>query len=132
MKLTLTLVGVLVALLVAVSYAALEAGGVAIVETEKADGTTRTTHVWFMQERGLWLEGGSAGNGWVTDVEQTGELTLSMNAKPFRYKATISTRPRDRGLVRIQMRRKYGWRDWWVGLFVDHEKSVAVQLHGIQ
>ena len=38
MKLALTLAGVLVALLAAVTYAALETGGVGLVETEKADG----------------------------------------------------------------------------------------------
>ena len=110
MKLALTLAGVLVALLVAVTYAALETGGVAIVETERLDGTTRATHVWFMQERGLWLEGGAASNGWIIDIERTGELTLSISDKPFRYKARISKKPRDHQLVRLLPARVGRWQ----------------------
>lgn len=51
---------VLVAFIVMTGWA-LEAGGVAIVQTAKADGTARTTHVWYVQHEGeTLLEAGRA------------------------------------------------------------------------
>jgi hypothetical protein len=117
------------ALFAAVTYAALETGGVAIAETEMEDGTIRSTHVWFARKQNeLWLEAGSATNGWFVDVQRTGELELKLGANPFRYKAEIHDKPAARKRVRRLLRQKYGWRDQWVALFVDQEGTIPVRL----
>jgi hypothetical protein len=123
-----TLITLLV-LFAGVTYAALELGGVARVETQQADGSLRETHVWFVKnQRELWLEAGSPDNGWFVDVQRTGELDLAIDGRPFRYQTEISRKPADRKRVRTLLRQKYGWRDWWVGMFVDQESATPVLL----
>jgi len=64
---------------VAFTWRALEAGGVAILETEMADGTQRLTHVWFAQPDGeLWVEAGAPENGWYVDAQVQPRLSLSI------------------------------------------------------
>ena len=124
---------VLVCLFGAVTYIALEANKVAIVETRKADGTTRKTHVWFVKQRkDLWLEAGSESNGWFQDILQTGELSLSLDSDPFRYKTKIDRSAATQKRVRALLRERYGWRDWWVGFFVDHASAIPVQLVAVR
>ena len=129
MKFAIAGVIALVCLLVAVTYVALEFSDVAIVETQRADGTTRQTHVWYARDgRRLWLEAGSASNGWFVDIQQTGELTLSLDSNPFRYETRIDKAPAVRVRVRKLLRKRYGWRDWWVSFFVDQASAIPVQL----
>jgi hypothetical protein len=119
----------LVVLFGGVTYAALELGGVARVETQQADGSLRETHVWFVKDRReIWLEAGTPDNGWFVDVEKMGELSLAIDGKPFRYQAEISRDPADRKRIRGLLRQKYGWRDGWVGMFVDQESATPVRL----
>lgn len=129
MKTSVALIAALAGLFVAVTYAALELGNVAIIETQKEDGTTRTTHVWFVRERNeLWLEAGSPSNGWFVDIQRTGELRLTLGTNPFRYRCEIVSKPGVREQVRSLLSEKYGWRDTWVGAFVDHEVAIPVKL----
>ena len=133
MKRVLAAVIALLVLFVAVTYTALELSGVALVETEQADGSTRVTHVWFVKHlRDLWLEAGTPDNGWFLDVQRTGELKLSIDRQPFRYKTEISRKPADRKRVRALLRQKYGWRDWWVGLFMDPDVATPVRLVAVK
>ena len=129
MKRAMAALVTLVVLFAGVTYAALELGGVARVETQQADGSLRETHVWFVKNRReLWLEAGTPDNGWFVDVQQTGELDLAIDGRLFRYQAEISRDPGDRKRVRGLLRQKYGWRDWWVGMFLDQESATPVLL----
>jgi hypothetical protein len=48
-----------VSALAGISWWALESSGVAIIETTKPDGTTRSTHVWHASHDGeIWLDSG--------------------------------------------------------------------------
>jgi ABC-2 type transport system ATP-binding protein len=50
---------------------ALESGGVAVLETETADGTVRSTHIWYAEPDGeLWVEAGTPENGWYLDIQK--------------------------------------------------------------
>lgn len=108
---------------------ALEADGVAVIETQLANGSTRQTHVWYAEPDGqLWLEAGTAENGWYTDVQRAPGVSFSAGEISGRYIARNVARESAHKLVRALFREKYGIRDWWISLIFDTSNSVAVQL----
>lgn len=108
---------------------ALESGGVAVVQTRRADGTHRSTHVWYVEPDGeLWLEAGSPRNGWFVDAEQHPELRLVIDGSSRAYAARPLADPAGHDRIRELIRAKYGFRDVWVNLIVDTSRSVAVRL----
>jgi len=114
---------------VAITVYALEADGVAVVETLAPDGSTRETHVWFVEPDGeLWLEAGSPDNPWFADARHAGRLELRAGDRSGDYTVTVFEDPEPRARIRAALRAKYGWRDRWVGLFVDQSKSLVVRL----
>jgi hypothetical protein len=118
---------------VAATWWALEAGGVARVETRSADGSTRTTHVWYVEPDGeLWLEAGTPENPWYRDVLADPTVTLSAEGRSVRHRAEVVDTPAARHRVRSLLREKYGLRDRWVGLLVDSSRSVAVRLRPME
>jgi hypothetical protein len=127
-----TALGVAVALLlafVALTWLALEFDGVAIVETRAADGSIRSTHVWFVEPEGeLWLEAGSAQNTWFADSSRDPRLSLRADGRAGEYVARPFEDPAARARIRALLREKYGLRDRWVGLFVDQSQSLVVRL----
>jgi hypothetical protein len=119
---------------VALTAWALESGGVAILETRRADGGVRETHVWFVVRDGeLWVEAGSPDNGWFVDVQQQPLLAFRSDeesgALSGSYRARIDPDPGAAPRLRGELRDKYGFRDLWVGMLVDSSRSRAVQLH---
>lgn len=108
---------------------ALESGGVARVETRAPDGGARVTHVWYAISAGeTWIEAGTPDNAWFRDVGRSSLLTLSIDGEARRYRAEPSRDEAARQRLRSLLRQKYGFRDWWVGLFVDGSRSVPVRL----
>lgn len=119
----------IVAGLVALTWWALESGGVAVLETQAADGSARSTHVWFVASQGtLWVEAGTPENPWFLDIQTSPVLGLSTGDGSARFETEIVDDPETRRLVRGLLREKYGLRDWWVGHFVDSTRSVPVRL----
>ena len=119
---------------VAITWWALEADGVAVLETRRADGTPRETHVWYVVRDGeLWVEAGAPENGWFVDVQQDPVLELRSDelggAFSGTYRARVDGDPGAAPRLRADLREKYGLRDRWVGLLVDSSRSRAVQLH---
>lgn len=116
---------------VILTWLALEAGGVAIVETEAADGSTRSTHVWFaMPDEEIWIEAGTPENGWYVDIQNRAALTLSTDEAKLSGDYLAEPLPGDASHQRIRalLREKYGLRDWWIALLFDTSHSVAVRL----
>jgi hypothetical protein len=108
---------------------ALEADGVAVIETQLANGSTRQTHVWYAEPDGqLWLEAGTAENGWYTDVQRAPGVSFTAGEISGRYVARNVPGESAHGRVRALFREKYGIRDWWISLIFDTSNSVAVQL----
>ncbi len=129
MKLMLMVVATLVAAFGATTWWALESGGVAVIETRTAEGTVRSTHVWYSEpNEELWLEAGAPGNPWFQDVQQNPVVTFTANGRSVRYVAQPVDHPSGHTRIRALIRDKYGFRDRWVGLIVDTSRSVAVQL----
>ena len=122
------------ALLVAIGFAAitwwaLEWDGVAIIETRAADGTVRSTHVWYAEPDGeLWLEAGTPENPWFRDIHDDPAVTLHAGALSGGYLAHLIEAESGHGRIRSLLGEKYGLRDRWVGLLVDTSRSVAVKL----
>jgi hypothetical protein len=123
-------VAVVVTGLAAITYLALELGEVAIVETVNADGTgMRQTHVWYVHQADtLYLEAGHPDNPWVRDLEQMQNLTLAGKDVGGKYLFEYSQNPPDHDRIRKMMRRKYGWRDWWIGVVFDTSQSRLIAL----
>ncbi len=124
----LLLGAVLLAAFLLVTYWALESSEVARITTYPAGGEPRTTHVWVAELDGdPWLEAGTPENAWYRDVLEDPRLRLEFEgaaAREFR----AQTVPGRSGDVRAALRARYGWRDRWVGMFVDASRSLAVRL----
>ena len=119
----------LVAAFAAVTWWALEAGGVALVETRAPGGEPRSTHVWWAEVDGeIWLEAGTPENAWFVDVLHEPALVLEIQGRRARYAARPVAEPGGHQRIRARLREKYGLRDRWVGLLVDTSRSIAVRL----
>jgi hypothetical protein len=119
----------LVVAFAAITWWALEAGGVAVVDTRAPDGARRSTHVWYVErDSELWLEAGSPENAWFQDVQRDPLLVFRAEGASARYVARPVSDPDAQQQVRALLREKYGFRDRWVGLFVAASGSVAVRL----
>ena len=122
-------VGALLAVLFGgVTWFALEASGVAIVTTTTADGTPRETHVWFTELDGEpWPRPGRLGiPGTSTCSGAPSWRSFRKGGPTGRFRALPS--PDRSADVRASLRQKYGWRDRFVGMFVDASRSTAVRL----
>jgi hypothetical protein len=130
MKLALAIAAALLVAFAALTWLALEAGDVAIVETRADDGSSRATHVWFTESDGeLWLEAGSPENPWFADLGRDPRLVLRAEGHDGDYLGERRDDLESRARVRARLLEKYGWRDRWVGLwFVDQSKSLVVRL----
>ncbi len=127
-KLPLALFG-LVAGLVVVTVAALECGGVAVVETRADDGTLRSTRVWFAEPDGeLWLEAGSLASPWFDDLRRDPWIRFSASQRSGVYRGEVLPGDDSHAKIRGLLREKYGLRDVWVGLLINTSGSVAVRL----
>jgi hypothetical protein len=114
----------------AITYLALELGEVAIVETVNPDSARlRQTHIWYVhQPDGLYLEAGHPDNPWVRDLAQMQTLTLSGEGISGEYVFKQHESAADHQPVREMMRRKYGWRDSWIGVVFDTSQSRLIEL----
>ena len=129
MKLAFALLAALVLGLAGATWWALESGGVAVLETRRADGAPRRTHVWVAEEEGeLWLEAATPERAWLQDVQRSPEVVLTRGARAERFRAVPAPGERERARVRALLRRQYGLRDAWVGLVQDTSRAVAVRL----
>ncbi len=108
---------------------ALESGGVAVIETHAANGSLRSTHVWFAEPGGeLWLEAGTPENAWYRDVKRDPRVSFSARELSGQYLARPIEGSGAHDEIRSLLREKYGVRDWWIGVLFDTSRSVAVQL----
>ncbi len=119
-------------LFVGVTWLALESDGVGIVETQRADGSARSTHVWPARIDGaLWLEAGTPQNGWYLDIQSRPGLWLDHEGARARYRAIPVRQDAAHDRLRNAIRGQFGWRDHWVGIWLDSSESIAVRLEAL-
>lgn len=119
-----------------VTLFALESGSVVTVKTSIPEGAPgsdvggeRTTRIWFVQENGqLFLEAGHPDNPWVGDLRGMSSLQLVGQGLDGEYTFEVLDDSADHDRIRQLMRRKYGWRDWWIGLIFDTSRSQLVVI----
>ena len=130
MKFVLIAIAALAAAFGATTWWALESEGVAVIETRTAEGSLRSTHVWYVEPNGeLWLEAGAPENAWFRDVRRDPTLTFTVDGRSAHHVARPVDDPSGHSRIRSWIQAKYGFRERWVGLIVDTSRSVAVQLH---
>ena len=123
-KISLAIVLVLLTL-ASITYIALEASDVAMVDTVSPTGEIRTTHIWFIDaEPGLILEAGHPQNPWVGDLRAGSTLYVTIDSKTRQY--DYEFQPEHHAQIRSEMRDQYGWRDVWVGLLFDVSQSQRI------
>ena len=99
----------------------------AVIETRAPDGTTHATHVWTVERDGaLWLEAGSPTNAWFADLTRDPHLRLRMDGATRDAVAEIV--PEASAEIRAALRAKYGWRDAWIQMLVNANRSTAVRV----
>jgi len=111
----------------ATTWLALEWSGVAVVETQAADGSARQTHVWTVEREGFtWLEAGKPENPWFADASRDPHIRLRVDGRTVDALAEVV--PEASPAVRAAMRAKYGWRDAWVQMLVNANRATAVRV----
>lgn len=118
----------------AITGLALEWSGVAVVTTRTAAGAPRATHVWFADIDGeIWLEAGAPENPWFQDAQANPRLQLALPGAPLLDVVAVPDASAEaKRRVREALHAKYGWRDAWVGLFVDAARSLPVRAAAVE
>ena len=114
---------------VAITYTALEAGGViSAITTSHTDGSERVTHIWYVTENGnAFLEVGNPNNPWIQDLNAGSSLILKGDGFDGKYDFAVHDSS-SHAKIRSLMRDKYGWRDVWVGWLFDTSQSYMIQV----
>jgi len=128
-KTVLSLTGIILTML-AITYIALEQSDVLVVETfDKSLQQPRYTHIWYVEIEGqIYLEAGHPQNPWVQDLENGHTLAIQGANLDGWYAFTIGNLDEEHQKIRALMRKKYGWRDWWVALLFDTSRSQLITL----
>ncbi len=123
----------LLAVVAAATWYALEADGVAIIETARGDAGLRRTHVWFVRDGdAVLLEAGSPDNGWYRDIRTTKRLRIVEPAAiAGECVPDVLANPDGHADIRARLRAQYGWRDAWIGLLFDTSRSLAVRCRAV-
>ena len=127
-RFVLVLLALLIAL-VALTWWALAASDVAVVETAMEDAGLRRTHVWFVTvDDAVLIEAGTPDNGWYVDARRSGRLRIVEPAHIARAcPAEVLANPDGHERIRSLLREKYGLRDLWIAMIFDTSRSLAVR-----
>lgn len=123
------IVALIVLALGATTYGALESGGVVVITTQRADGGgARGTRIWYVtQADRVLLEAGDPRNPWVADLNTAESLRFTGEGLDGEYRFKLHDRS-SHEIIRKHMRKKYGWRDWWISLVFDTSNSFLVEV----
>ncbi len=118
MKIVLTLVGALLALVVLIfvtQIVASETGEVVVLTSQGAEGPEQT-RLWVVDLDGLQYLRASPDSGWYQRLVAAPEAQLERNGETRRYRAQARLDVADE--VNGLMRGKYGWRDVYIDLLL--------------
>ncbi len=115
-----------------VTWFALEGKDVAILRTQRPDGTARETHVWIAEENGArFVEAATPERAWLLEAQAQPAIELVQDGKTSRWRAVAEPGADGHAKIRRLLRAKYGWADQWVALLQDTSRSVLVRLEAI-
>ncbi len=104
-----------------------ESGEVVILRSVDAAGATHETRLWIVdRDDGAWLRAGSSEAGWLPHLEANQDAELVRDGRSFAVLVVPVIAERD--AINAQMREKYGWGDWWIGVWVSRDDSVPLRL----
>ena len=110
-RIALVLAGVLVAF-AAVGIIGAESGEVIVLHTTGADGASRTTRLWIVDDAdGAWLRAGHDGLPWFRDLEERPEVAIERGGETLAVRAVPSRDPADFARISALTATKYGWRE---------------------
>jgi len=105
------------------------AGEVVTVITTRADGDTRSTRLWVVDDGGhAWLRAGVGRVAWVEQAEAAGELDMVRDGATATYGVEVLEDATSRARIHALMRAKYGARDRYIDLIRDGAGSIAIRL----
>jgi len=127
-RLAILAVGV-VAVLTAVTLAALEGGEVVVLRTRAPDGTVRETRTWIADHGGhAWVETANLERPFYLHILAHPEVELGRGGEWLTRRAVPLPQAEGHALIRRLLREKYGWRDAWIGVLADTSESTAIRL----
>ena len=127
---TLAVTLAFMALLVGITFWALEWSDVAVLETRAEDGSWRETRVWYVVDESgaLLVEAGAFDSPWLQDVRRDPMLRFAIDGERDEYKASIRPNPYGHRNIRRRLRERYGLRDLWIASLFDTSTSQEVEL----
>ena len=115
-----------------VTWFALEGRDVAILRTQRADGSVHETHVWIAEENGVrFVEAATPERTWLLEAEARPVIEVVRDGAASRWRAVPEPGADGHAKIRRLLRAKYGWADQWVALLQDTSRSVLVRLEAI-
>jgi hypothetical protein len=113
----------------AVSLLALEGGEVVTVRTHDTAGRTRDTRTWIADEAGgAWVEAASPERPFLHDVMADPSLDLWRGGRWQHCRAAVAQNPEGHARIRRLLADKYGWKDCWIGMLADTNRSLGLRL----
>jgi hypothetical protein len=127
-RVALVLVGLFVALL-AVAVIGAESREVVVLHTTGADGASRTTRLWIVDDAdGAWLRGGHDGLPWFRDLEARPDVKLERGGETLAVRAVPSRDPADHARINALTAAKYGWAESLYTMVGGGEVAIPIRL----
>ncbi len=112
-----------------ITCAALELREVVILRTHDHAGAVHEARVWIADEGDLsWIEAATPERSWYLRLLENPAVEVVRGREVRKFRAVARPGADGHAKIRRLLREKYGLADWWVGLFQDTSRSVAVQL----
>ena len=113
----------------AVTLLALEGGEVVTVRTHDAGGRTRDTRTWIADEAGgAWVEAATPERPFLRDVMADPSLDVWRRGRWHHCRAAVAENPDGHERIRRLLADKYGWRDCWIGMLADTDRSLGLRI----
>src|SRR5262245_3999529 len=112
-----------------VTLLALEGGEVVTLRTHDAAGRTRDTRTWIAEEAGgAWVEAATPERPFLRDVMADPSLDVWRGGQWHRCRALVAQNPAGHERIRRLLAEKYGWKDRWIGMLADTDRSLGLRI----
>jgi len=124
----------------ATTLLALESGEVVTLTTFDRSGRAYESRVWLARElddgspdgESLLIEAAEPEKAFYRRLVASPQVRLDRGGMVKAYIAEPDASPAGHARIRRLLAVRYGWRDRWIGWFVDTSRSVAVRLRPVE